>query len=595
MFDHLKSRLFPWMAEQPFHPFRSRRQRPLLELLEDRCAPAVFNVNSLADNLMPPAGVVTLRSAIQAANSTPGGNTINLTIAGTYQITLAGTAGETDNAAGEFAILPTGGNLTIQNTSEGTVIVDGGDLNNRVLDINPANAAANITVTMQGFTIQNGIATSTTNPDGPDASGGGIRDQGNVNLTLTNMVIRNNSATADGGGVAMENSTGSTFWTLMFNKTTVSDNHAGDSGGGIETDGKGAVSINAGCVIAGNMALVQGGGVYLEGIANAVSSVAITNPGGDYLTAPLVTFSAPPSGTTATGVATVNVRGQVTGVIITNSGSGYTSGPPTITFSPSPDNNTAAATATVVASQSANLTMTGTVVVSNKATGKGNVIGGILSATGIGGGISNAGDGAVTTNASTIADNFAASNGGGYSDQDNGLGTLTVSNSLFMNNSACASGGGIQVSGPRASGHAGGARRVGEGAQRDRRTAGRGSWDCRQLRGTRSRGQGLVPDLPGTHGHERGGEFLGKAAGDANTRTGPQPGPGQRRVLQSCTDARLQRIGEFAVRAGALLLAAQQDSKQCRNQFLAQLTSHAGATGHGNRLLAKPGISHGHR
>ena len=34
--------------------------------------PAVFNVNSLADMLNPPAGAVTLRSAIQAANATPG-------------------------------------------------------------------------------------------------------------------------------------------------------------------------------------------------------------------------------------------------------------------------------------------------------------------------------------------------------------------------------------------------------------------------------------------------------------------------------------------------------------------------------------------
>jgi hypothetical protein len=43
--------------------------RPGLEPLEDRFAPAVFNVNSLADVLNPAPGVVTLRSAIQAALS----------------------------------------------------------------------------------------------------------------------------------------------------------------------------------------------------------------------------------------------------------------------------------------------------------------------------------------------------------------------------------------------------------------------------------------------------------------------------------------------------------------------------------------------
>src|SRR5271163_2758329 len=125
MFEFLRrwcngsSRVRPFTSK--VHPHRSRLR---VEALEDRLAPAVFNVNSLADILNPGTGVVTLRSAIQAANASPGGNTINLTVAGTYKITLPGTAGETDNAAGEFAILPAGGNLTIANTSGGAVTVD---------------------------------------------------------------------------------------------------------------------------------------------------------------------------------------------------------------------------------------------------------------------------------------------------------------------------------------------------------------------------------------------------------------------------------------------------------------------------------------
>src|SRR5580658_1522541 len=107
-----------------------RKQRIKLQLnaLEDRLAPAVFNVNSVADILDPTAGVVTLRSAIEAANITPGGNTINLTVPGDYKITLPGTPGEVDNAAGEFAISSAGGNLTINNTSGGAVTVDGNHL-----------------------------------------------------------------------------------------------------------------------------------------------------------------------------------------------------------------------------------------------------------------------------------------------------------------------------------------------------------------------------------------------------------------------------------------------------------------------------------
>jgi predicted outer membrane repeat protein len=204
-----------------------RRARPTLETLEDRLSPAVINVVGIADSTAPvitaghagtaadPFLAPSLRSAISLANATPGGNTINLTVPGDYKLTLVGTAGETDNAAGELAILPGGGNLTIQNTSGGPVAVDGGN-QVRVLDINPAfdfnnlTATPKFTVTLVGFTIQNGLAQP---GDGPGGSGGGIRDQGNASLTLTDMVVTNNTASADGGGISMEN-TVSTPWTL---------------------------------------------------------------------------------------------------------------------------------------------------------------------------------------------------------------------------------------------------------------------------------------------------------------------------------------------------------------------------------------------
>jgi hypothetical protein len=255
------------------HPatVRKSRARPRVETLEKRCAPAVFNVNSTADILVPPAGVVTLRSAIEAANATPGNNTINLTIPGTYKITIPG-AGEDANATGDFDIIPNpasppGSSLLIQNTSGGTVIVDGNQLD-RVFDINPAGTsdpATKLLVTMAGFTIQNGAVTDAVNPDGPNATGGGIRDQGHADLTLFNMVVTHNNATADGGGIVMENTVNSS-WTLTINSSTISNNHAGDAGGGIDTDGAGTVLINAGTVITGNTDLHQGAGVYVDSI-----------------------------------------------------------------------------------------------------------------------------------------------------------------------------------------------------------------------------------------------------------------------------------------------------------------------------------------
>jgi len=353
-------------------PAGDRRARLNVEALEDRLAPAVYNVISTADNTIAvitaghagtaadPFLAPSLRSAISAANANAGGNTINLAVAGTYQITLKGTAGETDNKAGEFAILPAGGNLSIVNTSGGTAVVDGAELN-RVFDINPTpgNTTA-FTVTLQGFTIQNGDAFDPASPDGPTSTGGGIRDQGNASLTLTNMVLTNNFANADGGGVVFENTVNNT-WTLTVNNSTISNNHSGDAGGGIDTDGTGTVIINSGTVITGNTDLNQGAGVYIDAIT----------------------------------VGTVF--------------------------------------------EGANATITGTTISNNQALATG--------ITASGGGISNAGNGAITIANSTISGNFSGGMGGGFSDENN-VGTLTVSNSLFLNNSATSDGGGIQEGGP---------------------------------------------------------------------------------------------------------------------------------------------------
>ena len=74
-----------------------------------------------------------------------------------------------------------------------------------------------------------------------------------------------------------------------------------------------------------------------------VGSVIITNAGSGYTTAPTVTFSAPTTGTTATGTATIQ-NGAVISVTITNPGSGYTAAP-TVTFSAPTSGTTATGTA----------------------------------------------------------------------------------------------------------------------------------------------------------------------------------------------------------------------------------------------------------
>ncbi len=74
-----------------------------------------------------------------------------------------------------------------------------------------------------------------------------------------------------------------------------------------------------------------------------VGSVTITNGGSGYITAPTVTFSAPTTGTTATGTATIQ-NGAVVAVTITNPGNGYTTAP-TVTFTAPTSGTTATGTA----------------------------------------------------------------------------------------------------------------------------------------------------------------------------------------------------------------------------------------------------------
>jgi hypothetical protein len=329
------------------------RIRLCLEYLEDRRVPAVIDVTSLADT----NGPGTLAAAFQQANTNgQTSNTIDITVAGTYHIGQVGALQAFANAANGQSGL----SLTVQNTSGGTVAISGDNLT-RIFDINPNDINGGATpnglilgaVTINGVTIENGLAQP---GDLAPGSGGGIRDQGSVDLTLNNDIITNCSASADGGGISMEQPTinnvpsASTKWKLNLNNCTVINNHAGDAGGGVEEDGTGFVNINN-STLANNTCLNQGAGVWLDAINGGTATLTATN-----------------------SVVSGNTAGM------------------------------------------------------------------------LGGGIGNAGNGAVSILNSTVENNFTPGFGGGFADQNN-LGTLAVQNSFFLNNSAGTNGGGIQEGG----------------------------------------------------------------------------------------------------------------------------------------------------
>jgi len=400
-----------------------------------------FNVNSTADILNPPAGVVTLRSAIQAANSISGGSTINLTVPGVYKISLPG-ANTGFNATGAFVILPNGGDLTIVNTSGGLVVVDGNKLD-RVFDINPAaSTSPAFTVTMRGFTITNGLAQP---GDSAPGSGGAIRAKSVASVTLTDMIVTGNEATGDGGGIAMENIVNS-IWTLTINNSTVSNNHAGDSGGGIESDGSGIIAINSGSVISGNTALNKGGGIFLDSILVSVflQSASLTMRG--TLVSDNRTLSATGSGGAGGGIfnngdGSVNITDSVVqnnSAIGEGGGFGASGCPGTLTITSSSFlNNTATGSngfggAMFVCGPTTSIAFTEINGNSGGATG-----GGIFAF------------GTLTVQNSTIASNTAVGNGGGIELRTTGTSSITnstITNNTSLNNGGGSNGGGLDAS-----------------------------------------------------------------------------------------------------------------------------------------------------
>jgi hypothetical protein len=80
----------------------SRRRTLILEGLEGRVTPAVYNVTTLADVVSPTDGLLSLREAITLANATPVLDTINLPI-GTLRVRRPGI-NDNANLTGDFDI-----------------------------------------------------------------------------------------------------------------------------------------------------------------------------------------------------------------------------------------------------------------------------------------------------------------------------------------------------------------------------------------------------------------------------------------------------------------------------------------------------------
>ncbi|MCA9110460.1 MAG: hypothetical protein KDA52_10955, partial [Planctomycetaceae bacterium] len=205
------------------------------EALESRTLLTAYLVDSLSDYVVAGDNQLTLREALQAANS-------NMMVGDA----VAGSDTDVDTIT--FADTLSGGTITLggsQLTITDDVTITGlgadqlgvsGNNTNRVFQIN-----ADVTAEITGVTITGGYA----------PNGGGIFNAGT--LTLNSVVVSENESTSsDGGGIY-------TRGELHLHNSTVKDNLSAFRGGGIFNDGTASTSDST---ISGNTSGNFGGGIY---------------------------------------------------------------------------------------------------------------------------------------------------------------------------------------------------------------------------------------------------------------------------------------------------------------------------------------------
>jgi hypothetical protein len=257
---------------------RPPRTRPNLEALEDRQLLASFNPLPSAADGSPGS----LRNAIIQANGNGQDNTINLG-AGTYQLTVANTAGQDNVAAqGDLDLTGAGHSITIQGAGAGATIIDGGALD-RVFQI-----SSNVTAVFRNLTIRNGHAIElgvVPQPGPTAAAGGGILNLAGATTTLDHVVVDGCTAQGNDGtngilGSVNQGAGGSGYAALgggIYNSGTMTliQSFVRKS---LARGGKGGSGVySAGDATGGDGGSAYGGGIFDNGSLTLVQSAMVND------------------------------------------------------------------------------------------------------------------------------------------------------------------------------------------------------------------------------------------------------------------------------------------------------------------------------
>jgi uncharacterized delta-60 repeat protein len=203
------------------------------------------------------AGKLTLREAVEIANSKTGADTI----------TFAAGLGDVVLTSAELVLLDTTGATTINGPSGGTQVVRRSSASG-ISDFRIFSVNSGATAIFNNLTISNGKA----------GSGGGIRNSGTT--TIMASKVSGNQVTNEGGGIYTEG-------TLTITNSEISGNTAGTFGGGVHNQ-SGTTTV-LGTTISGNTGVFGGGAANMAGQTMTFTNATLsgntgTNQGGGLFT-----------------------------------------------------------------------------------------------------------------------------------------------------------------------------------------------------------------------------------------------------------------------------------------------------------------------